>query len=151
MDESTPPEDMKQLRKAIKNPVTVTEAISKGGGRVSVRGWVYRIRSSNKFVFVVPRDHSDIIQCVIKNETHPELFELAKGLTMESSVILSGEIHEDKRAPTGYEIRVDGLKIVQVAEPFPITKDQSPEFLLDQRHLWLRSRKLTATLIASPT
>ena len=137
---------MKQLKKAIKDPISIAEAISKGKGKVSVRGWVYRIRSSNKFVFVVLRDHTDIIQCVIKNETHPKFFELAKGLTMESSVILSGGIHEDTRAPTGYEIRVDNLKIVQVADPFPITKDHSPEFLLDQRHLWLRSRKLTATM-----
>lgn len=142
----TPPEEMGQLRKAIDDCITVAEAISKGKGKVSVRGWVYRIRSSNKFVFVVLRDHTDIIQCVVKAETHPELFELAKGLTMESSLMLSGEIHEDKRAPTGYEIGVDNLKIVQVAEPFPITKDQSPEFLLDQRHLWLRSRRLTAAM-----
>lgn len=146
MDASKPPEEMKQLRKAIKEPITVAEAIAKGKGNVSVRGWVYRIRGSNKFVFFVLRDPTEVIQCVVKEDTHPKLFEAAKGLTMESSLMLSGEIHEDKRAPTGYEIRVDDLKIVQIAEPFPITKDHSPEFLLDQRHLWLRSRKLTAVM-----
>lgn len=137
---------MGQLRKAVDGCTTVAEAISKGKGKVSLRGWVYRIRSSNRFVFAVLRDHTDIIQCVVRGETHPELFELAKTLTMESSVMLSGEISEDKRAPTGYEILVDNLQIVQVAEPFPITRDQSPEFLLDQRHLWLRSRRLTAAM-----
>ncbi len=144
--EAAPPEEMASLRKAFPDCVTVEEALAKGKGKVSLRGWVYRIRSSNKFVFIVLRDHTDTIQCVVNAEQQPKLYAAASGLLIESSLMLSGELHEDKRAPTGYEVRVDALKVVQAALPFPIAKDQSPEFLLDQRHLWLRSRKLTAAM-----
>jgi asparaginyl-tRNA synthetase len=129
-----------------KKYISVEEALKKGKGKVSVRGWVYRIRNSNKFVFIVLRDHSDIIQCIVKKKETPKLFEEAVNLTMESSLKLSGEIKKDDRAPTGYEISVDELEIVQIAEPFPITKDFSTEYLLDNRHLWLRSRKMNAML-----
>ncbi len=144
--EAVPPEDMAVLKKAFPDCITIEEALVKGKGKVSLRGWVYRIRSSNKFVFLVLRDSTDIIQCVVKAETQPELHGQVKNLLIESSIMLSGELHEDTRAPTGYELRVDNLKIVQAALPFPIAKDHSPEFLLDQRHLWLRSRKLTAVM-----
>ena len=121
--------------------------MDKDSGEVSIRGWVYRERKSNKFVFIVLRDSSNIIQCVIKKgSVTDEIFEEASKLLMESSVKFYGEIKKDERAPTGYELFVKDMEIVQIAEPFPITKDQSPEFLLDQRHLWLRSRKMTAML-----
>ncbi len=128
----------------MKQYLSVEEAISKGSGKVNLRGWVYRIRNSNKFVFIVLRDHSNIIQCVVKKETNPELYDQAVKLTMESSVKLTGEIKKDDRAPTGYEVSVSELEIVQIAEPFPITKDFSTEYLLDNRHLWIRSRKMNA-------
>ncbi len=127
-----------------KKYVSIEDAIKQGKGKVSIRGWVYRIRNSNKFVFIVMRDHSDIIQCIVKKKNNPDLFEKAVNLTMESSLKLTGEIRKDERAPTGCEIAVDEMEIVQVAEPFPITKDQSTEYLLDQRHLWIRSRKMNA-------
>jgi len=125
---------------------TIEEALNKGSTDVNLRGWVYRERKSNKFVFIVLRDESDIIQCVISKEKNPKLFEKAEKLTIESSVRVSGELKKDDRAPTGYEVSVSDLEIVQIAEPFPITEHQSPELLYDNRHLWLRSRKLNAIL-----
>lgn len=126
--------------------ISIREALETGSGAVNLRGWVYRERKSNQFIFIVLRDESDIIQCVInKEKVSFELFKNAEKLTIESSVKLSGELKKELRAPTGYELLVSGLEIVQIAEPFPITKDFSPEFLLDQRHLWIRSRKLNAT------
>ncbi len=126
--------------------LTIEEALKKGSGEVNLRGWVYRQRASNKFVFLVLRDESDIIQCVIPKSKNPELFEKAEKLTIESSVKLSGELKEDVRAPSGFEVAVSEMEIVQIADPFPITEHQSPELLYDNRHLWIRSRKLNAVL-----
>ena len=126
--------------------ISIEEALKKDSTRVNLRGWVYRERKSNKFVFIVLRDESDIIQCVISKAKNPELFEQAEKLTIESSVKISGELKEDVRAPTGYEISVTDLEIIQIADPFPITEHQSPELLYDNRHLWIRSRKLNAVL-----
>jgi len=126
--------------------LTIDEALNRGSGAVNLRGWIYRERKSNKFVFIVLRDESDIIQCVISKEKNPELFEEATNLTIESSIKVSGELKKDERAPTGYEISVSDLEIIQIAEPFPITAEQSLELLYDNRHLWLRSRKLNAVL-----
>jgi len=128
------------------NYITVEEAIKLGKGKVDLRGWVYRIRMSNKFVFIVLRDQSNIMQCIVKKDTDKKLFDEASKLTRESSIKLSGDVKKDDRAPTGYEVNVNKVEIVQIAEPFPIQKDFSTEFLLDNRHLWLRSRKMTAML-----
>jgi len=126
--------------------VTIDEALKKDLTKVYLRGWVYRQRASNKFVFIVLRDESDIIQCVISKSKNAELFEKAEKLTIESSIKISGELKEDVRAPTGFEVSVSDMEIIQIAEPFPITEHQSPELLYDNRHLWLRSRKLNAVL-----
>ena len=126
--------------------LTIEKALKKGSGEVNLRGWVYRQRASNKFVFLILRDESDIIQCVIPKSKNPELFEKAEKLTIESSVKLSGELKEDVRAPSGFEVSVTEMEIVQIADPFPITEHQSPELLYDNRHLWIRSRKLNAVL-----
>ena len=126
--------------------ITIEEALKKGFGNVNLRGWVYRQRASNKFVFIVLRDESDIIQCVIPKSKNPEIFEKAEKLTIESSVKISGEIKEDVRAPNGFEVSVSEMEIIQIADPFPITEHQSPELLYDNRHLWIRSRKLNAVL-----
>ena len=126
--------------------ITIEEALKKGSGNVNLRGWIYRQRASNKFVFIVLRDESDIIQCVIPKSKNPEIFEKAEKLTIESSVKISGEIKEDVRAPNGFEVSVSEMEIIQIADPFPITEHQSPELLYDNRHLWIRSRKLNAVL-----
>ncbi|MHA2129434.1 MAG: asparagine--tRNA ligase, partial [Promethearchaeota archaeon] len=126
--------------------LSIEEALKEGSTNVNLRGWVYRERKSNKFVFIVLRDGSDIIQCVIAKNKNPELFKKAEKLTIESSIKVSGELKKDDRAPTGYEVSVTDLEIIQISEPFPITEYQSPELLYDNRHLWLRSRRLTSIL-----
>jgi len=126
--------------------IAIEEALKKGSGNVNLRGWIYRQRASNKFVFIVLRDESDIIQCVIPKSKNPEIFEKAEKLTIESSVKISGELKEDVRAPNGFEVSVSAMEIIQIADPFPITEHQSPELLYDNRHLWIRSRKLNAVL-----
>jgi len=129
------------------NFLTIKEAMKKGRGKVALRGWVWRERKSNAFVFIILRDHSGIIQCVVEKEkVSSEVWNDANKLTVESSLELEGIIKEDKRAPSGFEVHVNKLSTVQIAERFPIVKDQSPEFLLDNRHLWLRSRKMTAIM-----
>jgi asparaginyl-tRNA synthetase len=114
------------------------------GKQVNVRGWVYRKRTGKKVVFVVIRDSTGIIQCTIKRDS--PLWDEAQNLSIESSVTLSGTVHEDSRAPGGFEIHTSELEKVGLAEPFPITKDQSEEFRRDVRHLWLRSQKMNAIM-----
>lgn len=117
------------------------------GKSIHLRGWIYRTRSSGNIVFMVLRDVTGVLQATVKKGNLPDAeFEDALKALIESSVRVTGTVKEDKRAPGGYELQVTNLSVVNFAEPFPITKDQSPEFLLDQRHLWIRSRKLTAVL-----
>ncbi len=127
---------------------TKIEDILKGkktGKTVKVRGWIYRTRSSGNIAFTIIRDVTGTIQATIKKGNLPDdEFEDGKKALIESSVYITGEVKEDKRAPGGYEIKVTNLEVVDFAETFPITEDQSTEFLLDQRHLWLRSQKLTS-------
>ena len=114
---------------------------------VTVRGWIYRTRSGGNIVFITIRDVTGIIQATVKtNNVGDQSFNDAKKALIESSLTLTGTVKQDERAPGGYELQVTALQIVNFADPFPITKDQSPEFLLDQRHLWLRSRKLTSIM-----
>ncbi|MFH1450583.1 MAG: asparagine--tRNA ligase [archaeon] len=126
------------------NFIPIKEALSskQEGKKVSIRGWVYRERKLKDKIFLVIRDVSGIIQAVVKTDSKKAYKESLK-LLMESSVALSGKVRKDDRAPTGYELDVDSLEIIGLAERFPITKDKSEEFLLDIRHLWVRSRKLT--------
>jgi len=115
------------------------------GERVRIRGWVYRKREIKYTIFILVRDATGVIQCTVKSDS-PAWSEADK-VTIESSVILEGTVKKDERAPGGYEIQTDKLTIVGLAETFPITKDYSEEFLRDVRHLWLRSRRMTMTLI----
>jgi asparaginyl-tRNA synthetase len=127
--------------------ISIQDAIKRGSGQVKLRGWVYRVRGSNKMHFIVLRDSSNIIQCVIDKEKISEAtWKDAEKLLIESSLELEGTVHEDKRAPTGFEVRVERMRVVHFADVFPITKDQSTEFLLDKRHLWIRSRKITSIM-----
>jgi len=118
------------------------------GERVEVRGWVVHRRSSGKVQFLVVRDGSGILQCVagIKDVSsdHWSSFEQ---LTQESAVILRGSVRADARAPGGAELGLDSLEVVAVAEPFPISpKEHGTDFLMDHRHLWLRSARQQAIL-----
>ena len=120
---------------------------NKSDKEVNLRGWIYRTRSSGNITFITLRDATGILQATVKKGNLPENeFEDAKKALIESSLNITGSVREDKRAPGGYELKVSNLKIINFAEPFPIVKDQSPEFLLDQRHLWLRSRRLASIL-----
>jgi asparaginyl-tRNA synthetase len=117
------------------------------GKPVSIRGWVYRTRSSGGIVFAVIRDSTGIIQTTVKKGVVPDGdFESASDAGIESAVIIEGTLAEDKRAPGGFEVRASGFKVVAFSEPFPITEYQSTELLLDQRHLWIRSREQTAVM-----
>src|SRR3989344_5603598 len=125
---------------------SIQEAIQQGIGTVSVHGWVYRERGSNKLKFVVLRDSSNIIQCVFDRTNFEKQWDVIDKLQLEAALKITGELKEDKRAPTGYEIQAQKFELVGASENFPIAKDQSVEFLADNRHLWLRSRKMTAML-----
>src|SRR3989338_8068832 len=92
--------------------IPISEAMKKGSGKVSVRGWISRERGSNEFKFLVLRDSSDIIQCVLKKENFKKKWGEIDKLQIEASVEIKGEIKEDKRAPTGFEIQVDEINIV---------------------------------------
>ncbi|MEM0449222.1 MAG: asparagine--tRNA ligase [Methanomassiliicoccales archaeon] len=117
------------------------------GGSETIKGWIYRIRSSGAIVFAVVRDSTGIMQVTVKKGSLPEEeFEAAKSAPVESSVIVSGELREDPRAPGGYEIKATRFKLVSLAQPFPITEYQSEELLLDNRHLWIRSREQAAVM-----
>ncbi len=113
------------------------------GKEVSLRGWVYRIRKQKKMVFVVLRDVTGIIQTVIKKDVvSEEEFNNATDMLVESAIEIKGIVKEDKRAVGGYEVHVTKLNVIHFAEDFPITKNKSVEFLMDKRHLWVRSLKL---------
>ena len=117
------------------------------GEQVQIRGWVYRTRSSGGIVFVVLRDSTGIIQVTVKKGKVSDAdFEAAVSAGIESSVTIDGVLAQDKRAPGGYEIQATGFILVGTSEPYPITEYQSTELLLDQRHLWVRSREQTAVM-----
>lgn len=127
--------------------LTIQEAMERGEGRIAVRGWVYRERGTGKVKFIVLRDGTNILQCVIKRDVvGEEQFAIADKVQVEASMELRGTLQKDERAPTGYELQVEEFRVVGWSDKFPITKDYSPEFLLDNRHLSLRMRKLNAVL-----
>lgn len=127
--------------------LTIKQAMTQESGEITIRGWAHRERGSNKLKFIVLRDSSDIIQCVIEKElVGEEKFELAKKIQVETSLEIEGTIKKDERAPTGYEVQVKSFKVIGASDTYPITKDQSTEFLADNRHLWIRSRKMQAIL-----
>ncbi|MDD1770249.1 MAG: asparagine--tRNA ligase [Methanomassiliicoccales archaeon] len=120
---------------------------SKPGDEVTVRGWIYRTRSSGAIVFAVLRDSTGIIQVTAKKGNLPdEDLDAAKSALIESSVSVVGKVAEDKRAPGGMEVRASSFRVIGTAQPFPITEYQSEELLLDNRHLWIRSREQNAVM-----
>ena len=115
---------------------------------VEIKGWLYNKRSSGKIWFILVRDGTGIIQCIVsKNDVDEKTFKNAEDITQESSLILKGSVREDKRAPGGYELIVKEIELIQIAVDYPITpKEHGPAFLLDRRHLWLRSAKQAAIM-----
>lgn len=110
------------------------------GKEIKLRGWVYRKREQKQIVFIILRDSTGIIQLACKG------IKDAEKATIESSIEVSGLVKRDKRAPGGFEIQVKELKIIGLAERFPITRDKSDEFLRDIRHLWIRSKYISSIL-----
>ncbi|PYX84523.1 MAG: asparagine--tRNA ligase, partial [Acidobacteria bacterium] len=130
---------------------TIAQVGQHEGDTVTIRGWLYNLRESGKLLFPIFRDGSGLIQGVIaKNAVSPEIFGAVKGLTQESSVIVEGKVRADKRAPGGYELDVSNVQVLQrVAEsdPYPITpKEHGVDFLMEHRHLWVRSPRQAAIL-----
>jgi asparaginyl-tRNA synthetase len=133
-------------------PVTTIREIGQHEGQtVTLRGWLYNLRESGKLLFPIFRDGSGIIQGVVaKNAVSPELFDAIKNLTQESSVIVTGKVRADKRAPGGYELDVSDAQIPQRVpedDPYPISlKEHGVDFLMEHRHLWVRSPRQAAVL-----
>ena len=128
---------------------TIRDIAKYDGEEVEIRGWVYNKRSSGKIHFLLIRDGTGIIQGVAgKNDVSPEVFESFNPLTQESSIIVTGKVRADKRAPGGYELTLTGLKVIQIVKDYPISpKEHGVEFLMEHRHLWLRSKKQHATML----
>lgn len=115
---------------------------------VTVKGWVYNKRSSGKIQFVLVRDGTGLMQSVVlSNQVSPQVFDLAAQLTQESSIEVTGLVRAEPRAPGGHELTVTDLHVVQLSQEYPITpKEHGVEFLMDHRHLWLRSSRQHAIL-----
>ena len=133
-------------------PVTSIARLGEHEGRqVTIRGWLYNLRESGKLLFPIFRDGSGVVQGVVFKKNVPEeMFEAVKGLTQESSVIVTGSVRADQRAPGGYELDVTNVEIVQRVpedDPFPISlKEHGVDFLMEHRHLWMRTPRQAAIL-----
>jgi asparaginyl-tRNA synthetase len=131
--------------------IAIADAGKHAGEAVRICGWLYNLRRSGRICFPLVRDGTGVLQCVaVKNNLPEETFEALKNLTQESSLIVSGKLRAEQRAPGGYELDVEGAQILQrvpEADPYPITpKDHGTDFLMDHRHLWLRSRRQNAII-----
>jgi len=115
---------------------------------VTLKGWLFNKRSGGKIAFLILRDGSGMIQCVVsKSDISEEKFSLVDTITQESSISVTGIVKEDKRSDSGFELHVTDLKVYQIAEEYPITpKEHGTGFLMDNRHLWIRSRRQNAIL-----
>ena len=137
---------------ATQAPVTTIREIGRHEGQaVTIRGWLYNLRESGKLLFPIFRDGSGVIQGVVaKNAVSPEMFDSVKKLTQESSVIVTGKVRADKRAPGGYELDVSDVQVVQPvpeSDPFPISlKEHGVDFLMEHRHLWVRTPRQASIL-----
>ncbi len=130
--------------------VTIAEVSQHEGREVTLRGWLYNLRESGKLLFPIFRDGTGLIQGVVSQKDQPAAFDALRGLTQESSVVVTGQISVEKRAPGGYEIALTGVKVVQrvpESHPYPIQlKEHGVDFLLDRRHLWIRTPRQAAIL-----
>lgn len=133
------------------NRITISDAARHVGETVTIPGWLYNMRKSGKIVFPILRDGTGLMQCVaVKSALPEETFEALKHLTQESSLIITGKIREEARAAGGFELDVEAVEILQKVseeDPYPITpKEHGVEFLMQNRHLWLRSQRQHAII-----
>jgi asparaginyl-tRNA synthetase len=128
--------------------VRIHELSRHDGAEVALRGWVYHKRDIGKIRFLVMRDGSGYVQGIVASkEVPPEVFDAAGALTQESSFEMRGRVRKEPRAPGGYEINVTGLTPLHIAAEYPISpKEHGIDFLMDNRHLWLRSSRPHAIL-----
>ena len=128
--------------------IQIIDSKSHVGETVKLGAWIANKRSSGKIAFLQLRDGSAFFQgVVVKEEVGEDLFNIAKGLNQETSVIITGEIREDTRSKFGYEIGISGIEVVGESQDYPITpKEHGTDFLMDHRHLWLRSSKQHAVM-----
>ncbi len=133
---------------SLERPPTLSTLANFENETITIKGWVYHKRRSGKLLFLVLRDGTGYCQCVFhKPSVEPEFWEEALALTLESSLAVTGLVHADNRAPGGYEIQASSLKTIHVAEEYPITpKEHGTAFLMENRHLWLRSKRQVAIL-----
>jgi asparaginyl-tRNA synthetase len=146
----TAPEQLQTPRETAPG-ISISEAGRHVGESVRLRGWLYNLRKSGKIVFPIIRDGSGLMQCVaVKSNLPEQLFDTLKGLTQESSLTITGRVRAEARAIGGYELDVEDAEVLQrVPEeaPYPITpKEHGIDFLMDHRHLWLRSRRQHAAI-----
>ena len=137
----------------VTNPpvATISSLAAHEGQRVTLRGWLYNMRQSGKLLFPIFRDGTGTIQGIVpKAAVSEEIFDRVKSLTQESSVIVTGRVRADARAPSGFELDVEDLQIVHLVPidaPFPITlKEHGTDFLMEHRHLWVRTPRQSAIL-----
>jgi asparaginyl-tRNA synthetase len=130
--------------------IAIEQAGEHAGANVTIRGWLYNLRESGKLLFPIFRDGTGLMQGVVSLKENPAAFEALKGLTQESSVVVTGKIQAEPRAPGGYEMHVSAVEVVQrvsESEPYPIQlKEHGVDFLLDRRHLWIRTPRQAAIL-----
>ncbi len=131
--------------------IAISEAARHENETVEIAGWLYNMRKSGKIVFPLLRDGTGLMQCVaVKNALPEPLFEEIKNLTQESSIIVTGKIRSDARAAGGFEMDIENVQVIQrvsESDPYPITpNDHGVEFLMDHRHLWLRSQRQHAIM-----
>lgn len=132
----------------MKDRVYISDISKHADQEVKIQGWLYNKRSSGKLWFLQVRDGSGIIQAVVfKGDVSEEIFQRCEKLTQESSIVVTGKVSEDKRAPSGFELQMKDIQIMHLAEEYPISpKEHGSTFLMDHRHLWLRSSKQNAIL-----
>ena len=128
--------------------VGVRDIASYEGKEVTIKGWLYNRTDKGKLQFLLLRDGTGIVQGVVfEKDVSPEVFAAAVGLTQESSVVATGTVHADRRAPGGFELLVNDIDVVQLTQDYPITpKEHGVAFLMEHRHLWVRSTRQHAIL-----
>jgi len=145
-------EEPRDERLPVAAPLATIATLNQHEGQaVTLRGWLYNLRASGKLLFPIFRDGTGTVQGVVpKAAVAPEVFERVRTLTHESSVIVTGRVRADARAPGGYELDVENVEVLQRVseeEPFPITlKEHGVEFLMEHRHLWIRTPRQSAIL-----
>jgi asparaginyl-tRNA synthetase len=141
---------MTQEGQAAAPVITIEHAGQYVGRTVAIRGWLYNLRESGKLLFPIFRDGTGEIQGVVSQKENANAFEALRGLTQESSVMATGKIQAEPRAPGGYEIHISGIDVIQrvpESDPYPIQlKEHGVDFLLDRRHLWIRTPRQASIL-----